>query len=1249
MKKTTSILSNLALIIVLMVSPAFTGKLLAQPPANTPVIEMTTSTSGTTVRIRMQAFSSNTPVWIETAPNTYTQVTVSTSWTGFTNYTPTGTSLKVHGALRYFDCSGTGSAASSRNPVSALNASGNTALQQLYCNYTNLTSLNLTGLTNLNYLSCYYGNFTSLNLTGLTNLQTLYCYNNQLTSLNLTGLTNLYNLNCSSNPLGSLNLTGLTRLYQLQCYSNQLTSLNLTNLPNLQYLYCYSNYLTSLNLTGLTKLRYLYCYSNQLTSLDLTGLTELYYLQCYSNQLTSLNLTGLTKLYSVYCYNNQITTLGNLTGLTALYYLYCYNNRITSLDLTGLTSLRYVRCYSNQISSLTLTGLTNLLELHCGDNQITGFDFTGLSALKTVECYGNPCTRTTYGIDTTYCNLPLKSTSDNAIIYVTTLSTPEPFVLATNRGNANDNNWKVYGRRGSSTASAYEITNTTGSYVCGTILVTDVTLFPKTLNLVVGESDSVFATVIPANAANKAISWSSSDTNVARVVAGEAEGSAVVTAGSRDGTAIVTVTTEDGGYTATCIVTVRIPVTGVRLDRSALTISTGESASLKSTVLPVNATNKSVTWSSSDTRLATVAAGPTAGSAVVTAGDTAGTSIITVTTVDGSFTATCLVTVTIPVTGVALLPTTLSLLAGETANIMATVLPVNATNQSLIWSSSDSSVALVAADGAGSAVVTAGYVDGTATIMVTTVDGSFTASCVVTVTIPVTGVTLNKKLTINVGESASLTATVLPVDASNKAVTWSSSDPSVVKVVAGDVAGSAVVTAVSDIAGKATITVTTEDGNFTASCVVTVTIPVSGVTLSPPSLSLVAGETGNISAALLPVDATNKIVTWSSDNPAVARVTVAHVSDVCIVRAINAGTATITVTTEEGSYTATCLVTVTGEAIPVYSVSVSPSSLFLKAGESRNIIATILPADATDKAVTWSSDNPDVATVNNAGKVTALSAGIATITVTTEDGNKTATCVVTVEESTVAVTGVILDKERLTIKKGESFSLTATVLPADATNKAVTWSSDNPDVATVDNAGEVTALSAGTATITVTTEEGNFTASCVVTVEESTVLVTGVTLDKERLTIKKGESFSLTATVLPADATNKAVTWSSDDPDVATVDNVGKVTALAVGKATITVTTEEGSFTATCAVTVEDDGSIEELISSGINVWTFDGVLHIDFKESILSDKVVSIFDMSGKLVYTNNAPSDELQIHLPSGVYIVKVGDIAFKVLITQ
>ncbi len=411
-------------------------------------------------------------------------------------------------------------------------------------------------------------------------------------------------------------------------------------------------------------------------------------------------------------------------------------------------------------------------------------------------------------------------------------------------------------------------------------------------------------------------------------------------------------------------------------------------------------------------------------------------------------------------------------------------------------------------------------------------------------------------------------------------------------------------------------------------------------------MSLVTGETGNISAALLPVDATNKSVTWSSDNPAVARVTVAHVSDVCIVRGISAGTAIITVTTEEGNYTASCIVTVTGDVSPVSSISLSPSSLSLKVDESRNVVATILPADATNKAVTWSCDNPDVAIVNNVGKVTGLAVGTATITVTTEDGGKTATCAVTVYDTTISVTGVTLDEETLTINKGESATLTATVLPADASNKSVTWISDKPDIATVDDVGKVTALSAGTATITVTTVDGNFTATCLVTVR---IPVTGLTLDKETLTIKKGESATLTATVLPADATNKSVTWVSDKPKIAKVDNTGKITALAVGKATITVTTKEGNFTATCVVTVEEEGSVEELMASGVNVWTFNGVLHIDFKESVLSDRGVSIFDMSGKLVYSNSTPSGELQIHLPSGVYIVKVGDITFKVLITQ
>ena len=141
------------------------------------------------------------------------------------------------------------------------------------------------------------------------------------------------------------------------------------------------------------------------------------------------------------------------------------------------------------------------------------------------------------------------------------------------------------------------------------------------------------------------------------------------------------------------------------------------------------------------------------------------------------------------------------------------------------------------------------------------------------------------------------------------------------------------------------------------------------------------------------------------------------------------------------------------------------------------------------------------------------------------------------------------------------------VEPANATNKAVTWSSDNISVATVDANGLVTAVAEGSATITVTTEDGNKTATCEVTVTTATVPVTGVTLDPTSLTLNVNQTATLTATITPNDATNQNVTWTSDNPSVATVSG-GVVTAVAPGEATITATTQDGSFDATCTVTV---------------------------------------------------------------------------------
>ena len=253
--------------------------------------------------------------------------------------------------------------------------------------------------------------------------------------------------------------------------------------------------------------------------------------------------------------------------------------------------------------------------------------------------------------------------------------------------------------------------------------------------------------------------------------------------------------------------------------------------------------------------------------------------------------------------------------------------------------------------------------------------------------------------------------------------------------------------------------------------------------------------------------------------------------------------------------------------IHVTSVDLAPVSLIMNPGDAETLTATVSPSDATDKSVTWSTSDNQVATVEN-GVVTALAVGTATITVTTTDGGKTATCAVTVKEKVIPVTSVSLDKEAFDLFVGDAaVALVATVSPDNATDKSVTWSSSNQNVATVDANGNVTAVGPGSATITVTTVDGNKTATCNVNVK---VHVTTVSLDQGTLElVVGGDPVTLTATVSPDNATDKSVSWSSSNQNVATVDANGKVTPVAAGTTTITVTTTDSGKTATCAVTVK--------------------------------------------------------------------------------
>ena len=326
-----------------------------------------------------------------------------------------------------------------------------------------------------------------------------------------------------------------------------------------------------------------------------------------------------------------------------------------------------------------------------------------------------------------------------------------------------------------------------------------------------------------------------------------------------------------------------------------------------------------------------------------------------------------------------------------------------------------------------------------------------------------------------------------------------------------------------------------------------VKIGVTSVTLDKTDLTLDVNDKATLTATVNPNDATNKTVTWKSDKPEIV-----EVDSNGNVTAKAAGTATITATVDGKSVS--CKVTVNGQTtVPVASVELNQTTLELIAGKEATLTATVKPDDATNKTVTWSSNNETVATVDNNGKVTAKAAGEAIITA--KVGDKQATCNVKVTAADVAVESVTLNQSSLELIAGKEATLTATVKPDNATNRTVAWESNATNVATVDNNGKVTAKAEGTAIITA--KAGDKTATCTVTVTKADVKVTQITISGKN-TLNVNDVATLTADVQPGDATNKTVVWTSENPDVVKVEN-GKVTALMPGQAVIKATAQDGS------------------------------------------------------------------------------------------
>ncbi|MBE5962584.1 MAG: hypothetical protein E7256_14610 [Lachnospiraceae bacterium] len=600
------------------------------------------------------------------------------------------------------------------------------------------------------------------------------------------------------------------------------------------------------------------------------------------------------------------------------------------------------------------------------------------------------------------------------------------------------------------------------------------------------------------------------------------------------------------GVTSNLIKDTEFPITFRVIDKLAISMTNATMYVGSTLQLQLVASDlyTSVDWSSSNESVATVdeyglVTGLKAGNTVITAKQTINGVVKKV---------TCKITVKKTITKIELSPSSKAIAVGDNLTINATVTP-DANGASLKWITSDANVVKIVEQGNLSTTVQ-GVAGGTAVITAINMDNVVVGSCTVTVYESIMSIKLSESA-ITVPLSSKffyLYATISPEAASSQEVIWSSSNPSILTV---DQNGKVTLKK----PGTATVIVTSRiDATITAMCTVTVTKAVTGIALDTTAKEMYAGESYRLTYQVKPSDASNAAVTWTSTNTNVATVNATG-----LVTAKNPGSTAIILKTADGGYMSICLITVKKVAT---GVTLDAKDITLNVGDYYTLETTITPSDATESSLTFESTNKKVATVSNSGKIVAKAGGTCVIFVKTPNG-ASAYVNVTVMQG---VSGIKINKSEATIVVGDTLELIATISPSTATDQGVTWSSSKKDVATVDKYGVVKGISGGTTIITCTSDDGNFIAHCILTVEE---FVTEITLDKSYYKLGIGRTYNLVATISGEKATNKTVTWKSSNPKVVTVDKNGKIKGIALGTATITVKANDGSGAeASCVVRV---------------------------------------------------------------------------------
>lgn len=469
--------------------------------------------------------------------------------------------------------------------------------------------------------------------------------------------------------------------------------------------------------------------------------------------------------------------------------------------------------------------------------------------------------------------------------------------------------------------------------------------------------------------------------------------------------------------------------------------------------------------------------------------------------------------------------------------------------------------------------------------------------------------TANQVLVLPAGAAVQLSTTCTPEDASSKKITYTTTDAGVARISGTNL--KAVQRGECDL-----IVQSAQNPEVTETFRVMVIQPVKKITIDAGDKKVAAGSRMEVDAVCAPDNASITDVTWSSKNPAIATV-----DEGGMVTGVKKGTATIVATAADGSKaTGTVMITVTQ---PVTSINITQADIPVTVGRNAQAKAQVLPAEANDKTVTWSSSDTSIATVRNNGQITGVKAGVCTITCTSNSNpDVSASATVTVSQPVTKIVNVN-DPSELTLKTGESGQLKWSVQPDDATNKGLTFKSLAPKVATVDANGVVTAVGRGVASITATAQDGSKKQGTV----KVTVLqpVTGVTMQRDLYYVQRGGASNVRAVVQPKNANNQRVTWSSADDSIASVRSNGTITGLVSGitpgMTTVYAYTDDGGFTASTQIRVGNFNEAVMVESLEVNANNEIRIVLRNMSQEIILENVhykIECFDLDGNPMVCN-------------------------------